>query len=92
MSNYRKVYAKFFSYGDQDYACCEKCQINPMDSVHHIFNKGAFPGPDVDNITNLIGVCRACHDRAHSSNTEEMREEYLQSHLTFMKTWKQSQQ
>jgi 5-methylcytosine-specific restriction endonuclease McrA len=34
-----------------------------MTDVHHIAGRG---GPDPHRLDNLIGLCRECHDKAHS--------------------------
>lgn len=40
---------------------CEWCTA-PMTDVHH---KAGRLGPDPHRLSNLVGLCRACHERAH---------------------------
>ena len=42
---------------------CEFCAWRAMTDVHHIAGRG---GPDPHRLDNLIGLCRECHDKAHS--------------------------
>ena len=66
------VYRKFFGIGDQDapLSCEMKCgkQIN---DIHHIHSRGLkgfdHNGKhyDINDILNLIGLCRQCHNKAH---------------------------
>lgn len=55
---------EYFGYGEQDVPFCETCGSVAVD-VHHIDLKGMGGDPDADNIENLIGLCRHCHDIAH---------------------------
>ena len=41
---------------------CEFCHMAAMTDVHHIAGRG---GPDPHRLDNLIGLCAACHRRAH---------------------------
>jgi 5-methylcytosine-specific restriction endonuclease McrA len=51
---------KFFDYGESDVILCEACG-RPAKDIHHIEGRGK--GKDV--ISNLIALCRKCHERAH---------------------------
>ena len=42
---------------------CEHCLAADMTDVHHIAGRG---GSDPHRLSNLIGLCAACHARAHS--------------------------
>ena len=42
---------------------CEFCHMAAMTDVHHIAGRG---GPDPHRLDNLIGLCAACHRRAHA--------------------------
>ena len=63
--NYKKVYQEFFGYCDDDVVLCEICGAAAVD-IHHIFYKQQG---GKNNIENLIGLCRSCHDRAHFKKT-----------------------
>ena len=62
MQNHVKVYMKFFDYVTQEEIPCEAC-TRPSAEVHHLSGRGK--GKDV--ITNLMALCRKCHDKAHTS-------------------------
>lgn len=57
-----KIYMDYFGYGEQDCMLCEVCAVRATD-IHHI--KFRSQG-GTDDITNLIALCRPCHDRAHN--------------------------
>jgi len=60
MTRHCKVYMRYFDYGEQDVMLCEACG-RPAKDIHHIEGRGK--GKDV--ISNLMAMCRKCHDRAH---------------------------
>ncbi len=64
MKKHIKVYFDFFDYGEQDFVACEVCDKRAVD-VHHIDIKGMGGSKLKDNIENLIGLCRDCHNKAH---------------------------
>ena len=43
---------------------CERCCWTPMTDVHHIAGRG---GDDPHRITNLVGLCRSCHEWVHAN-------------------------
>lgn len=51
----------YFSYGEQDFIPCEICGSKAVD-IHHIFGRGR----GMDEIWNLMALCRNCHIKAHS--------------------------
>lgn len=66
-----KVYREFFKIGDQDIVLCELCSKQAND-IHHITSRGlksfecmTIVYDDINNILNLIGLCRDCHNKAH---------------------------
>lgn len=74
MKPYIKVYMDFFGIGDQDTPQCEICK-NLLNDVHHIHLKGMGGRKtfiwkektyDIDDIINLIGLCRRDHNLAHN--------------------------
>jgi len=65
MTNHCKIYMKHFDYVTQEEIPCEACH-RPAVDIHHIFGRGE--GRDV--VTNLMALCRKCHDHAHSKVTK----------------------
>ena len=71
MQKHIRVYREFFEIGDQDLCGCERCDSYQGGEIHHIHSRG-LPGfvyeeeyYDINDILNLIYVCRVCHDLAH---------------------------
>ena len=63
----------YFDYGEQDFVPCELCGNKCVD-VHHLDGRGK--GKDI--IGNLIGLCRDCHIKCHSS--KEFNKKAKESH------------
>ena len=61
MQKYIKVYLDYFDY-KAEYVPCEICKAPSVD-IHHIKGRGK----NMDVITNLMALCRDCHNKAHSS-------------------------
>ena len=61
MQKYIQNYLEYFNYGEQDYIKCEYCKKQGND-IHHIIYRSQQGN---DDISNLICLCRDCHDRAH---------------------------
>ncbi len=71
-----KIYYLYFSLDESDFILCECCKKNQAVDIHHIhakkmgghktftFNDEVY---DINDIINLIALCRACHDDAHAS-------------------------
>ena len=60
MTRHGRIYMDYFGYGEQDVILCEVCGQRAVD-IHHIDGRGK--GKDV--ISNLIALCRKCHNAAH---------------------------
>lgn len=66
-----KVFRQHFGVGDQDVVLCEMCSKVAVD-IHHIyprsmgktFTHNRLP-VDINDISNLIALCRGCHEDAH---------------------------
>ena len=71
MIKYKKIYLDYFGYGIDDHVPCEVCGSTAVD-VHHI-NYRSRGG--VDDISNLMSLCRYHHDLAH---TEVFTQDMLQ--------------
>jgi predicted restriction endonuclease len=62
MQKHVKIYMAHFDYVVAEEILCEACH-KPAVDIHHIHGRGK--GKDV--ITNLMALCRKCHDRATTS-------------------------
>ena len=78
MQKHVKIYMDFFDYGEQDFMPCEWCGKR-LNDCHHINGRGK--GKDV--IENLVGLCRECHLKCHSS--KEFNKQVEQKHLKIIK-------
>jgi len=65
MQKHTKIYMDHFEYGEQDFIPCEVCGSRAVD-VHHIFGRGK----GMDEIWNLMALCRNCHRRVHRQGPE----------------------
>jgi 5-methylcytosine-specific restriction endonuclease McrA len=80
MQNHTKVYLTHFNLSEGEYVPCEMCSSKAVD-IHHIIPRSKFGKKrkdEQDLITNLIALCRDCHDLAHST---DMKEELTIRHL-----------
>lgn len=78
MKPYIKTYLQYFGLGEQDVILCEVCESRAND-IHHIKYKSQG---GVNDIMNLIALCRYCHELAHAEN---LTDGYLvKKHLEFM--------
>ena len=69
MKNHTRVYMDFFGMTGAECVACELCGTVAMPrmlDVHHVVYRSAGGG---DNIENLVGLCRDCHDAAHASQS-----------------------
>lgn len=64
MRKHVKTYMEHFGYGEQDVIMCEACGINRCVDVHHLVFRSHG---GTDDIENLIGLCRKCHEDAHNN-------------------------
>jgi 5-methylcytosine-specific restriction endonuclease McrA len=76
---YIKIYLDYFDIKTENELICEGCGSMAVD-IHHIHGRGK--GMDV--ITNLMALCRICHDRAHSSKNYVSKEEFQYIHNNFL--------
>lgn len=61
MKSYTLVYLKFFKYTVADFIPCEVCGNRAVD-IHHIEARSRRKDL-LNDITNLMALCRICHDR-----------------------------
>lgn len=73
MQKHIKVYREFYRIGEDDTMMCSVCPTVAVD-IHHITSRGLksfeYKGKqynDINNILNLIGLCRSCHNKAHGN-------------------------
>lgn len=62
-------YFKAFGFDKGDFIPCELCGAASVD-IHHIEPRSKFGTSmlhDQDHVSNLIALCRACHDKAHGN-------------------------
>lgn len=85
-----KIYLKYFGYGEQDVIACEMCGNIAVD-IHHIYFKGMggrktfdYKGDtyDINDIVNLIALCRKDHDKAHKM--EHSKDMLMFAHILTM--------
>jgi len=73
-----KVYMQYFDYVVQEEILCEACG-RPAVDIHHIDNDRQN-----NDISNLIGLCRKCHERAHGTKNFVQKEEFQLIHNNFL--------
>ena len=62
------IYFDYFGYDVNSWIACEVCGVTSVD-IHHIIPRSKFGSKrkdEQDNISNLIALCRDCHNQAHS--------------------------
>ncbi len=77
MQKHIRVYRQFFEIGDQDLCGCERCDSYQGGEIHHIHSRGLkgfirnTVWYDINDILNLIYLCRDCHNMAHRNQLEK---------------------
>jgi 5-methylcytosine-specific restriction endonuclease McrA len=79
MVKYKKIYLKYFNYIESDFIPCEVCGSKAVD-IHHIKYKSRG---GKDEISNLIALCRYCHNKAHNEQLKE--QELTEIHSEWLK-------
>ncbi len=74
MVNHVKVYLNYFGYTTADVILCENCGRVAAD-IHHL--KYRSQG-GTDDISNLMALCRTCHEMAHAHQIN--RQELIDKH------------
>ena len=75
LPKHTKAYFNYFGYGEDDIILCEVCYKKATD-LHHIKYKSRG---GTNDITNIIALCRWCHDKAHNEQLTEI--ELTEIHL-----------
>jgi 5-methylcytosine-specific restriction endonuclease McrA len=65
MQQYKKNYLKANRVGEQEKIICESCNMAWAVDIHHIIFR-SHQGTDEES--NLIALCRDCHNLAHSGD------------------------
>lgn len=55
---------KYHGYSKGDYIPCMVCNSQAVD-IHHIVYRSRAHRDFRDHISNLISLCRSCHNKAH---------------------------
>ena len=71
MKAYKRKYLKSIGAGEQDVVICEFCRKKPAVDVHHSEMKKMGGSKLLDGLSNLIGLCRGCHNRAHDGTIDK---------------------
>ena len=75
---YKKDYLKSRGYEEWDFIMCEiPWCYRPAVEVHHIESSYKWLRKHNKDWSNLLGVCRNCHDKIHNKNNTETREYLL---------------
>ena len=77
MMPHTKIYLKYFDYGESDVILCECCMGNKAVDIHHVYGRGE--GKDV--ITNLMAVCRKCHEKAHNGKLTKSELQFIHNNV-----------
>ena len=84
MQNHTSVYLDYFGYSGYEWCQCEVCG-GTLQDIHHVIPRSKFGSKrkkEQDDISNLIGLCRICHDKAHNGTYDK---DYLKEiHNAFM--------
>ena len=73
-------YHQALGYSPGDYIGCEYCASKAVD-IHHIIPRSKFGSKrkeEQDHVSNLIALCRVCHNLAHANKiTKETLQEIV---------------
>jgi len=74
-------YFKAFGYGIDSVILCETCQSERATDIHHIIPRSKFGSKrkaEQDHVSNLVALCRVCHNLAHDGKiTKEQLQEIV---------------
>jgi Fe2+ or Zn2+ uptake regulation protein len=77
MQRHTANYLKAFGYDESDVIMCEACQKRVCVDIHHVEPRSAFGSTrkhEQDHHSNLVGLCRECHDEAHGYQSRIVKE------------------
>lgn len=64
MKRHVKIYLESRGYWGEEYVVCEWCGGRACD-VHHLRSRGMGGSKNRDVPSNLVALCRLCHNKAH---------------------------
>jgi len=76
MKKHVKIFLEYYDIGIDEFILCQYCNQERAVDVHHIVYRSQG---GLDEISNLIGLCRKCHAGHHEQNnptTEQIKEKY----------------
>jgi 5-methylcytosine-specific restriction endonuclease McrA len=76
MERHVKNYLQAFGYDESDTILCESCGNKAVD-IHHVESRSSFGSKrkkEQDEVSNLIALCRPCHDEAHGYQSRIVKE------------------
>ena len=80
MRKHIRTYLEYFSYGEQDCILCENCGKRAND-IHHLVYKSKG---GTDDITNLMALCRECHNLVHNGYGSNFNNKLKEIHKKFI--------
>jgi len=87
--NYKKLFAEFWGYHENDIPLCWNCHKEQAVDIHHLIPKGmgGVKNNRLNRIDNLYALCRKCHTLGHSD--KELNEQWKEDLLERIK-WKEN--
>ena len=80
MTPHARIYLDYFGLIESDVILCEVCGKVGAD-IHHIYGRGKGK----DTISNLMCVCRLCHQKAHGGTKTYLHPDVMQAiHDTYV--------
>lgn len=76
MQKHVENYFNAFGYTVADFIPCEVCGAKSVD-IHHVERRSSFGSRNAkqkDAASNLVALCRQCHDVAHGPKSREIKE------------------
>ena len=71
LKNYKKLFADFWGYHENDIPICWSCYKAQAVDIHHLTPKGmgGVKNNRLNRIDNLFPLCIDCHNKAHSDKS-----------------------
>ena len=81
MQKHTKVYLQYFNFALEEFIGCEVCEGRAVD-IHHIERRGMGGTTKVEEIDNLMALCRHCHVKY--GDIKQHKEFLLGKHKEYM--------